>query len=68
MLAHEEVRARVESALQQVPEPYRTALLLRDIEGLAYEEIAEVLKVSTISIYRDMRFATAFLAQQLKSA
>jgi RNA polymerase sigma-70 factor, ECF subfamily len=43
---HEEVRARVEAELKQVPEPYRTAVVLRDIEGLAYEEIAAVLDVS----------------------
>ncbi len=46
ILAHEEVRARVEQELKQVPEPYRTTLVLRDIEGLAYEEIAEVLEIS----------------------
>lgn len=45
-LAHEEIRARVEEELQQVSEPYRTTVLLRDIEGLSYEEIAEVLQVS----------------------
>src|SRR5579863_3306223 len=37
---HEETRARVEQALRQVPEPYRTTLVLRDIEGFLYEEVA----------------------------
>lgn len=46
LLAHEEIRARVEEELRQVPEPYRTTVLLRDIEGLSYEEIADVLQVS----------------------
>jgi RNA polymerase sigma-70 factor (ECF subfamily) len=46
IFAHEEVRARVEMELKQVAEPYRTTLVLRDIEGLAYEEIAEVLEIS----------------------
>src|SRR5579871_4413068 len=46
LLAHEEIRARVEEELRQVPDPYRTAVLLRDIEGLSYEEIAEVLQIS----------------------
>ena len=44
--SHEEVRAKVEQELRQVPEPYRTAVILRDIEDLSYEEIAEVLGVS----------------------
>ena len=46
LLAHEEIRARVEEELRQVPEPFRTVVLLRDIEGLSYEEIAEVLQIS----------------------
>ena len=46
ILAHQEVRARVEEELKQIPEPYRTTVVLRDIEGLAYDEIAEVLEIS----------------------
>lgn len=46
IFAHEEIRARVESELKQVSEPYRTTVVLRDIEGLSYEEIADVLQVS----------------------
>ena len=44
--AHTEVRAAVEEALQRVPEPYRTDLILRDLEEMSYEEIAEVLGIS----------------------
>src|SRR5215467_7393068 len=44
--AQGEVRVVVERALQQVVEPYRTALILRDLEEMAYEEIAEVLQIS----------------------
>jgi RNA polymerase sigma-70 factor (ECF subfamily) len=40
--ARSEIRARVEAALALVAEPYRTALVLRDIEELSYEEIAEI--------------------------
>ena len=46
MAAHEENRARVEAALQQVPEPYRSTLILRDIEGFVYEDVAEMLGVN----------------------
>ncbi len=45
-LVHQEARGRVESELRQLPEPYRTAVVLRDIEELSYEEVAEVLGVS----------------------
>lgn len=41
-----ETRARVEAALREVPEPYRTTLILRDIEGFVYEEVAEIQGVN----------------------
>ena len=44
--AHQEVRARVEEELRKVPEPYRSTVILRDLEEMSYEEIAEVLEVS----------------------
>lgn len=44
--AQEEVRAKVEAELRLVPEPYRSTVILRDIEGLSYEEIAEILEIS----------------------
>ena len=46
MAAHAENRAQVETALQQVPEPYRSTLILRDIEGFLYEEVAEMQGVN----------------------
>lgn len=45
VLRHERMRA-VETALAQVKESFRVAVVLRDIEGLSYEEIAEILQVS----------------------
>ncbi len=36
----EELRQTVERALAELPEELRTAILLREIEGLSYEEIA----------------------------
>jgi len=43
---HEEVRAKVELELTQLPEPYRTTVILRDIEDLSYEQIADVMECS----------------------
>jgi len=42
MAERDENRTRVEAALKQVPEPYRTTLILRDIEGFIYEDVAEI--------------------------
>lgn len=42
----EELRERVEAALRQVPEAFRTVVVLREIEGFTYEEIAEILEVN----------------------
>ena len=44
--AAQEVRAVVHQALRAVPEVFRSAVILRDLEGLSYEEVAEVLDVS----------------------
>jgi RNA polymerase sigma-70 factor (ECF subfamily) len=44
--AQAEVRERVEAALRQLPEAFRTVVILREIEGFAYEEIAEILNVN----------------------
>jgi len=37
------LRAAIHSALQDLPEPFRTAVTLRDIAGLSQEEIARVM-------------------------
>jgi len=46
LAVHEEARMRVELALSQVPEPFRTTVVLRDIEGFVYEEVAEMQGVN----------------------
>ena len=64
-VAHEEVRARVEAALRLVPEPYRTAVVLRDIEQLSYEEIAEVLETSLGTVKSRLMRGRAALKKRL---
>jgi RNA polymerase sigma-70 factor (ECF subfamily) len=45
-LASQEMQQAVRAALAQVPPLFRSAVILRDLEGLSYEEVAEVLEVS----------------------
>jgi RNA polymerase sigma-70 factor (ECF subfamily) len=45
-LAAHEIQAAVQHALAQVPDVFRSAVILRDLEGLSYEEVAEVLECS----------------------
>jgi RNA polymerase sigma-70 factor (ECF subfamily) len=44
--AQRQVRERVENALRDVPEAFRTVVVLREIEGFTYEEIAEILQTN----------------------
>ena len=44
--ADQETHAMIEDALAQVNPTFRAALILREMEGLSYEEIGEVLSIS----------------------
>ena len=65
--ANGEVRRKVEEALRQVPEPYRTTLILRDLEEMAYEEIAEVLEISLGTVKSRLTRGRQALKQRLAS-
>lgn len=41
-----ELRCRVEAALREIPEAFRTVVVLREIEGFSYEEVAEILDIN----------------------
>lgn len=41
LLLTEEIRQTVQAAMAELPEDLRTAIMLRELEGLSYEEIAE---------------------------
>lgn len=43
VLLTDEIRRVVEHAMEQLPEDLRTAIVLRELEGLSYEEIAEAM-------------------------
>ena len=64
-VADHELHARVEEGLRKVPEPYRTAIVLRDIEELSYEEIAEITRVSLGTVKSRITRGRGVLRQKL---
>ena len=64
-MAHEEIRARVEQEVRNVPEPYRTTLVLRDLESMSYEEIAEITQVSLGTVKSRLTRGREALRQRL---
>jgi len=46
MVRDHETHELIEKALKKISVQYRTALVLREVEGLRYDEIAEILEVS----------------------
>jgi len=52
---HREVLKRiVEQSIARLDEPYRTTLILREIQGLSYQEIAEILCISVAQVKTDL--------------
>jgi RNA polymerase sigma-70 factor (ECF subfamily) len=45
-----ELRRALDAAIAELPEIYKTVLLLRDVEELTTEETAEVLDISTDTV------------------
>jgi RNA polymerase sigma-70 factor (ECF subfamily) len=64
-VAHHEVQARVEEELRKLAEPYRTTLILRDLEEMSYEEIAEVLEISLGTVKSRLTRGREALRQRL---
>ncbi len=44
----------VENSIAQLQDPYRTTLILREIQGLNYQEIADILRVSVDHVRTDL--------------
>ena len=64
-MAHQEVQQRVDAELRQVAEPYRTTLILRDLEEMSYEEIAELLQISLGTVKSRLTRGRQALKQRL---
>jgi len=58
-------RDEVRSALQQLPEEYRTVLILRDIQGFSYDEIASILECPVGTVRSRLNRARGNIAKKL---
>jgi RNA polymerase sigma-70 factor (ECF subfamily) len=65
VLAARRDRARLAEALRALPEIYREILVLREIEGLSYRELAQVLAISEGTVMSRLSRGRARLAAQL---
>lgn len=65
LLEKKELSERLEDAIAEIAEPFRSAFLLREKEGLSYEEIAEVLETSAKTVSSRIFRARLFLRSKL---
>ena len=64
-LLSQETRAILERAIDELPVPYRTVLVLRDVEGLSSEEVAEIVGDSVPAVKSRLHRARMVLREEL---
>ena len=62
-----ETRQRVEAALRLLPDAFREVVVLREIEGFGYEEIAEILNVNLGTVKSRLTRGRTALREALKN-
>ena len=60
------LRRRLQEALDRLPEQYRAILILREVEGMSYEELAGFLGCSLDSVKARLRRARADLMEKAR--
>ncbi|MCS3902612.1 RNA polymerase sigma-70 factor (ECF subfamily) [Methylohalomonas lacus] len=66
MLLRDEIQDTVIRAIEELPEDLRTAITLREIEGLSYEDIAEVMECPIGTVRSRIFRAREAIDKQLK--
>lgn len=66
MAMRAEFRRELEEALLRLPANYRLVLVLRDLEGLTNEEVAEVISLPLATVKMRLHRARLFLRQELE--
>lgn len=60
-----ETKAAIERSLSQLQEEYRVVILLRDVEGLPNEQVAEILGLTLAAVKSRVHRARLFLRKKL---
>jgi len=66
VLASKEIAATVQKAMEDLPDDLRTAIELREIEGLSYEEIANIMNCPIGTVRSRIFRAREAIAAQLR--
>jgi len=66
MLLSKEIAATVNAAIEELPEELRTAIQLREIEGMSYEDIARVMDCPIGTVRSRIFRARDAIAQRLR--
>ena len=67
VLASKEIAATVQKAMEDLPDDLRTAIELREIEGLSYEEISRVVGCTLGTVMSRLFYARRKLQQVLRA-
>ena len=66
VLLSKEIAATVNGAMEQLPEDLRTAIQLREIEGMSYEDIAKIMDCPIGTVRSRIYRAREAIAEKLK--
>lgn len=64
-LLNQELKDKMERAIEKLPENYKTVFVMKDIEGLPLKEIADILDLSLPAVKSNLHRARVFLRNQL---
>lgn len=64
-LLNQELKEKMDVAIDQLPENYKTVFIMKDIEGLALKEIAEILDLSLPAVKSNLHRARVTLRNRL---
>ncbi|MDB6137510.1 MAG: sigma-70 family polymerase sigma factor [Verrucomicrobiaceae bacterium] len=67
-LSNAELGSRIQAAISQLSEDHRTVVLLREVDGLPYDEIAKVTQTSIGTVMSRLFYARKKLQEMLKDA